>query len=149
MTPLALMLVLASGPGLLAEVQPTDAGAAALRALDPSAFPTERSPRVVLWRVADADQALRTLEVTHPGRFAPVFREGGKTKVPAGGVLVWVKDRSVVDARRLTVERDFGGGLLLVASMPGVETLALSDALAADPRVARAMPNWWLRAVKR
>lgn len=148
----ALVLALLAGApqdDLLAEVGPTDASAAALSAVDPSAVRTERSARVQLWRVTDAGKALRTLEATHPGKFAPVFRDGGKTKVPAGGVLVWVKDRAVVDARKLTVLRDFGGGLLLVASMPGVETLALSDALAADARVQRAMPNWWLRAVKR
>ncbi len=149
MISVALALVLASSPGLIAEVVPTEGGAAAVRALDPSAFPTERSPRVLLWRVADAATLLPKLEAKHPGRFAPVFRENGKTKVPAGGVLIWVRDRSVVDARKLTVERDFGNGILLIASAPGAATLTLSDALAADPRVTRAMPNWWLRAVKR
>lgn len=150
---LALLVVLAAAPDpqAIAEVAPTAEGAAALRSLDADAQVAETTPRVQLWRLsrANAGLVLAALDAKLPGHFAVVVRDGPKTRVPVGGVMVWLKPGA--DAAKLParVVRDFGKGVLLLDAAPGAATLNLSEALAADPRVARAMPNWWLRAVKR
>lgn len=152
---LLLLLAATPDPRVIAEILPSAEGSAALHALDAQAQSTVGSPRVLLWRLS-ADRAadvLAALEAKLPGHFAPVIVEGAKLRVPAGGVLVWLKSApdaaAFVDAHRLVVQRDFGAGTLLVESLPGAQTLALSSALLRDERVKTASPNWWLRGVRR
>lgn len=169
----ALLVLLAAAPvqggegpgqlwrdaGQIAEVAPSEEGAAAVRALDADAFVTSASPRVSLWRLSglNAAEVLTALEGKLPGRFAPVFRDGpgpgSKLRVPAGGVLVWLHSAAdaarFVGQHRLVVKQDFGNGTLLVGSAPGAASLALTAALLEDRRVKAVIPNWWLRAVRK
>lgn len=168
----ALLVLLAAAPlkwgegrqafldvSTLAEVEPSAAGAAAVRALDSKAEVREGSPRVSLWQLSgsDAERILALLEGKLPGRFAAVFHDepnpASKLRVPAGGVMVWLTPSTRPDAwarqRGLVVKQDFGNGTLLVESAPGAATLALAAALRSDKRVKVVMPNWWLRAVRR
>lgn len=114
---------------------------------------------MVLWSLSQphAAQLLAELDAALPGRFTAVFHDephaGSKLRVPAGGVLVWL-DASIDPARwaaqhQHVVLQNFGNGTLLLQSAPGEATLALAAAVRRDKRVKRAMPNWWLRAVKR
>lgn len=146
---LTLLLSAAPDPAFIAEVVPSPEGAAALRALDARAEATERSPRVLLWKLSAANsaQVLAALDAKLPGHFAVVVSDGPKTRVPAGGVLVWLKPGVAPDA--FGAGRVIAPGLVLLDSAPGVATLKRAVALAQDPRVAQAMPNWWLRAVRK
>ncbi|MBS1152579.1 MAG: hypothetical protein H6Q89_4277 [Myxococcaceae bacterium] len=146
-------------PQAIAEIEPSAAGAAALRELDPKAVVQPGSPRVSLWQLSGAtsEQVLAALEAKLPGHFAPVLHDerspASKLRVPAGGVLVWLEasidPAGWAEQRRLAVKQDFGRGLLLLESAPGAATLSLAAALRADKRVKTVMPNWWLRAVRR
>jgi hypothetical protein len=168
----ALMLLLAAAPlqwgegrqafvdvSALAEIEPSPAGAAAMRELDPAAVVREGSPRVSLWKLSAADSAriLAALDAKLPGHFAAVFHDepnpASKLRVPAGGVLVWLDpsinpDRWAAE-RKLVLKQTFTNGTLLAESRPGAATLALAAKLRTDKSVKVVMPNWWLRAARR
>lgn len=143
----------------LAEIEPSAEGARALRALDAAATFEAASPRVGLWQLStfEAAQVLARLEAKLPGHFAPVFHDDNSTasklRVPAGGVLVWLEATAdvarFVERHGLRLKLNLGKGTLLVASAPGVASLALTAELRADLAVKTVMPNWWLKAHKR
>ncbi|GEM_PF-3083843 len=145
----ALVAWLAAVPvvsgGLVAEVGPTDSGAAAMKAAGGEVV--QRTARVVLWRVPDAAAVLAD------PRFTAVFHDGPKLRVPAGGVVVWLAGSTNVAAwaseRGVVVEKVLREGVLLLQSAPGTASLTLAEALKKDSRVKSATPNWWLRAAKK
>ncbi len=148
----ALLVLLAAGPMFeVAEVEPSPAGAAVMAEVDAKAVVFERTPRVALWRVSV--DVLARLEAKLPGHFAAVIHDGPKTRVAAGGVMVWlapgVNPELWASLRRVNVKQNFGSGTLLLESAPGTSSLALAAALQSDKRVVRAAPNWWLRAHRR
>lgn len=145
--------------GAIAEVTPSEAGAAAVRGLDPKATVTQSSPRVSLWTLSGTNAAavLAALDAKLPGHFAAVFHDeksaASKTRVPAGGVLVWLEPSTNPEAwaarKKLVLKQNFGNGTLLLDSAPGAATLALAASLRSDSKVKTVMPSWWLRAVRK
>lgn len=104
-------------PVLVAEPSPGDAGATAVREVDPGAEPVVQAPRMRLWRVRDAAAVRARVPA-----LLPVLHElpstAGRLLVPVGVVC--------------------GGQALPVSGLPALERVS------AQPG---CLPNFWMKAV--
>ncbi len=149
-------------PNLIAEFNPAPAPA-------PAATPGEgvrqakgltgSGPAVRFWAL-DAETpsgtGMAAMKRANPaGRFSPVFHAnpgGGAKMALPGNVIVsldpaWSSGQADVwaEANGLTVvsRLAFGKNILLIASPPGLETLATTNTLSGLEGVVQAVPNWW------
>lgn len=140
-------------PGLLAELNPTDRGARAVKALDAAASSRCPTPEVCLWTVTDARAALRALAADQPGNFAPVLHDEPSSRaalrVAVGVVVLFPRAASRgaaeawLAAQRVALKRWAAPGMAVVQSGPGVEALALAARLAVVPGAELVVPDWW------
>ena len=125
----------------VAELAPSEAGAAALRALDPAAVVLATRPTIRVWQVHGSVAALGPAWV-------PVYRDTagtqGHLRVSVGGVVVIF--RPGFDPSRWAAENRVILNGSLVESAPGTPSLELAARLAALPGVKLAQPNWWTEA---
>ena len=118
--------------------------------LESASTPVAKANGVRIWRRDDSAAARAGAE----GNASPVFRSadgGGMRALPgnvivkldpswhAGQVASWLSANGLREVRRLPL----GGNVLVVASPPGLESLALANRLQQSGSVVSAQPDWW------
>ncbi|MFO0980397.1 MAG: hypothetical protein U1E76_01415 [Planctomycetota bacterium] len=145
---------------LIAEFEPSEQTAAAVRLTAPEAQVVVTEPRVRLWKVAQgqaATQLDRMRAVSSAAmRLAPVLHDGKSPGLPRrslpGGVLVtfppaW--DRARIEQflanRQLTIAKELEPkrNSVLISTAPGLVAIEIANQLVASGQVESATPNWW------
>lgn len=144
-------------PRAILEFEADEAGARAVKSIDPAASGT-KSGQARVWRLASMEgrEAIARLSKTMPkGRFVPVYRDapsvGSRARALTGELVVTVSS-DVANPRKMLGERL----LLVVRSLPSspnsflvrppaaVDPIKLASRLTGSRGVVSAVPNWWL-----
>jgi len=144
---------------MVVEFGPSEAGRAAIAALDPEAVEVPQAQSGVrLWRVT-AGQGIDSFAAdlcTEELCFAPAMHRTSDSssdmRAAAGGVLVtFPKDwqRSTIDvwcaSLNMVIERVLieESNLVLIASAPGLAAVELANTLHEGGELVEVTPNWW------
>ena len=146
-------------PNLIAEFNPAAGPSAPGTGVRQAKELSGSGPTIRFWALDAAtplEVGMSMMKSAHPtGAFSPVFHAnpgGGAKMALPGNVIVFLdpdwspgQASAWAQANGLTVvsQLGFGKNLFLIASPPGLETLAAANAISALEGVVQAVPNWW------